>query len=125
MEEEKQLKKSFFLVLREDLVQARDDGPLAGRIAGALHVGRVLQQRQHAALAVFGEGMQVESLVVERREVDFEVAGMDDDADRGLDGQRDAIHQRVGHADGLDGEGADGETSAFGVISISVVSSSS
>ena len=109
MEEEKQLKKSFFLCLREDLVEARDDGALAGRVAGALDVGRVLQQRQHAALAVFGEGVQVEGLVVERREIDLEVAGVDDDADGRFNGERDAVHQRVGDADGLDGEGADGE----------------
>ena len=74
-----------------------------------LHVGRVLQQGQHAALAVLGKGVQVEGLVVERREIDLEVAGVDDDADRRFDGQRHAIHQRVGHADRLDGERADGE----------------
>ena len=34
---------------------------------------------------------------------------MDDDADRGFDGQGDAVHQGVGDADGLDGEGAEGE----------------
>ncbi len=66
-------------------------------------------KRQHAALAVFGKGVQVEGLVVERREIDLEVAGMNHDADRRFNGQRDAIHQRVRHADRLDGERPDGE----------------
>ncbi len=42
-------------------------------------------------------------------EIDLEVAGVDDDADGGFDGEGDAIDQRVGDADGLDGEGAEGE----------------
>ena len=95
--------------VRKDLVEAGNDGALAGRVAGALNVGRVLQQGQHAALAVLGKGVQVKGVAVERREVDLEVAGVDDDADRGFDGQRNAVHQRVGDADRLDGEGADGE----------------
>ena len=81
----------------------------AGRVAGALHVGRVLQQRQHAALAVLGKGVQVERLVVERRQVDLEVAGVDHDADRRLNRQRHAIDQRMRDADRLDGERPDGE----------------
>ena len=53
--------------------------------------------------------MQVEGLVVERREIDLEVAGVDDDADRSVDGERNAVDQRMRDADRLDGEGADGE----------------
>ncbi len=109
MDDEKQLKKSFFLRLRKNLVKAGNDSALAGRVARPLHVGRVLQQRQHAALAVLGKGVQVECLVVERRKIDLEVAGMNDHAHRRLDRQRHAIHQRVRHADGLDGERPDGE----------------
>ena len=101
--------EELLLGLREDFVEARNDGAFAGRVAGALDVGRVLQQGQDAALAVFGEGVQIEGVVVERREIDFEVAGVDDDADRSFDGQGDAVDQRVGNADGLDGERADGE----------------
>ena len=53
--------------------------------------------------------MQVEGLVVERREVDLEVAGVDNNADRRFNGQRHAIDQRMRYADRLDGERADGE----------------
>ena len=101
--------EELLLGLRENFVQAGNDGAFAGRVAGALDIGGVLQKGEHAAFAVFGEGMQVEGLVVERREIDFEVAGVDDDADRRVDGERDAVDQRVGDADGLDGEGAEGE----------------
>ncbi len=94
---------------RKDFVEARTHRALAGRIAGPLHVGRVLQQRQHAALAVLGKRVQIERLVVERREIDLEVAGVDHDADRRLDRQGHAIHQRMSHPDRLDGERADGE----------------
>jgi hypothetical protein len=54
--------EELLLGLREDLVEAGNDGALAGRVAGALDIGRVLQQGQHAALAVFGKGVQVEAV---------------------------------------------------------------
>ena len=53
--------------------------------------------------------MQVEGLGVERREIDLEIAGMNNHAHRRLDRQRHAIHQRVCHPNGLDGERPDGE----------------
>ena len=95
--------------LRKNLVEAGNDGAFAGGVAGALDVGGVLQKGKHAALAVFGEGVEVEGLVIERSEIDFEIAGVDDDADGGVDGEGNAVDQRVGDADGLDGEGAEGE----------------
>ena len=48
--------------LREHLVQPRTYGALAGRVAGAIDVGGILTEQQHAAFAVFGEGMQIEEL---------------------------------------------------------------
>ncbi len=48
-------------------------------------------------------------MLVQRRKIDLEVAGVNDDAYGSFDGQRDAIDQRVRDADGLDGERADGE----------------
>ena len=105
----KATEEELLLGARKNLVQPRNDRRFAGRVAGAIDVGRVLQQGQHAALAVLGKGVQVEGLAVQRRKVDLEVAGVDDDADRRFDGQRHAVHQRVGHVDRLDGEGPDGE----------------
>jgi hypothetical protein len=95
--------------LREDFVETGNDGAFAGCVAGALDVGRVLKQGQDAALAVFGEGVEIEGVAVDGGEIDLEVAGMDDDADGGFNGQGYAIDQRVSDADGLDGERAEGE----------------
>ena len=50
--------------------------------------------------------MQVECLAVRGREVDLEVTGVHDHADRGLNGQRDTIDQAVSDPNGLDGKGA-------------------
>jgi hypothetical protein len=101
--------EELLLGLREDFVEAGNDGAFAGRVAGALNIGRVLQQGEDAALAVLGEGVQIEGVVIERGKIDFEVAGVDDDADWRLDGQGHAIDQRMRDADGLDDERPEGE----------------
>ena len=115
--------EELLLGLREDLVEARADGALGGRVAGAVDVGGVLQQAEDALLAEFGEGVEVEGVAVGRGEVDLEVAGVDDDADGRVDGEGDAVDQRVRDADGQDGEGAEGEL-VPGAISMSSASSS-
>ena len=104
--------EELLLGLREDLVEARADGALGRRVAGAVDVGGVLQQAEDALLAEFGEGVEVEGLAVRRGEVDLEVAGVDDDADGRVDGERDAIDQRVRDADGHDGERPEREAAA-------------
>ncbi len=48
--------------------------------------------------------MQVEELVVGGRGIDFEIAGVNDDAERAVNGERDAIDQAVRDLDGMDGE---------------------
>ena len=108
MEDEKQQKKSFFLAARRSR-RGADDGALGGRVAGTIDVGGVLEQHEHALLAEFGEGVEVEGLGVGRGEVDLEVAGVDDQADRSVDGEGHAVHQRVRDADGHDGEGPESE----------------
>ena len=109
---------------RENLLKARAHRAFARRVAAALDVGRILKQRQHAFLAVFGEGVQIEEPVVGGRGINLEVAGVDQDAERRVDGQRNAIHQAVRHLDGIDGEGPILKRSP-GIISFSTASSSS
>ena len=91
----------------EDLVELAAHRALARRVALALHVGRILQERQHALFAVLGEGVQVEEAVVGGRRVDLEIAGMHHDAERRVDGQRDAIDQAVRHLHRMNGERPD------------------
>ena len=56
--------------------------------------------------------MQIEETVVSGRGIDLEVAGVNQSAQRRVDGQCHAIHQAVGHMDGIDGERADLEAFA-------------
>ena len=49
-----------------DLFEARPHGALALGVAGPVRVGRIRKQQQHAALAVIGQRVQVEQLVVGR-----------------------------------------------------------
>ena len=98
--------------MSEDFIKLAADRALTRRVSLALDVGRILKQRQHAFLAVLGEGVQVEETVVGRGRIDFEVAGVNDHAERRMDRQRDAIHQAVRDLDGMDGERPDLESLA-------------
>ena len=75
----------------ENVFQARAHGALGIGIAGPVGIGGIGEQQQHAALAVIGQRVQIEQFVVGGGGVDFEIAGVDDDAERGGDGQRHAL----------------------------------
>ncbi len=79
----------------KDFFKLAAHGALAGRVAGALDVGGILKQREHAFFAVFGEGVQIEESIVGWRGIDFEVAGVDQHAERRMNRERDAIDQAV------------------------------
>src|SRR5215831_3745488 len=89
----------------EDLVKASPHGALAGRVTAALGVGGILQQSQHVLFfAVFGKGVQIEQAIVGGSRIDFEIAGVNQHAQRSVDGQGHAVHQAVRYLDGIDGE---------------------
>ena len=90
----------------EYFVKLAAHGALAGRVTLALNVSGILKQREHALLAIFGEGVQVEQMVVGGCGIDLEVAGMNDHAERSVNRQRNAIHQAVRHPNGMDREHA-------------------
>src|SRR5579875_1869451 len=71
-------KEELLSSAREDLIQSWLHSPFAGRVALPVHVGRVLQQQQHAALAILGELVQIKGFAVGRRKIDLEVAGVND-----------------------------------------------
>ena len=83
----------------ENIFQAWAHGTLRIRVAGAVRIGGIREQQQHAALAVIRQGVQVEKLVVSGRGVHFEIARVDDYAHRGSDGQRHAAHNGMRHVD--------------------------
>ena len=91
----------------EDLLHARADGALRFGVAGPVRIGGIREQQQHAALAVIGQRVQVEQLVVGGRGVHLEIAGVDDDAERRGNGQRHRAHDGVRDVDELDLEWAD------------------
>ena len=88
----------------ENFVELATHGAFAGRISLALHVCGILKEGEHAFLAVFRERMKIEQFVVGGCRIDFEVARVNDDAERRVDGERDAIHQTVRDADRVNGE---------------------
>ena len=88
----------------EALGQRRAHVDLRARVAGAVHVGGVRAEHDHALLAELGEAPVVGRLAVERARVELEVAGVDDGADGRVDRQADAVHDRVGDPDRLDAE---------------------
>ena len=67
----------------------------------------MMEKGEDTVLAVLGESLQIKRSVVSGREIDFEIAGVDDDADGRVDGEGDAIDQAVGDADGDDAEGTE------------------
>ena len=92
----------------EELLEGVDDLALGTGEPAPIDVRAVAEQRQHALGSQLREAGQVEGFAVERRLIDLEVAGMDDDALRRVDGHRHAIGHAVRHADELDPERADG-----------------
>jgi len=63
MDDEKQEMKSLRSARRRSPGSARAR-TFAGRVALALDVGGILEQRQHALLAILGEGVEVEQPIV-------------------------------------------------------------
>ncbi len=90
----------------EHFLEAVHDVEFRTSKAGPIDVRAVREQGQHALRADLGEPVKVEILAVDRRLVDLEVAGVDDQADRRRDRQRHAVRHAVRHADEFDREGS-------------------
>src|SRR5450432_731122 len=83
---------------------------LTRRVSLSLDVSGILEKCQHALFAIFRERMQVEKSVVRRRGVDFEIPGMNDYAQRGVDSQRNTIYQTMSNLNWMNRERTDLET---------------
>ena len=95
-----------------EIFEARDDGALGRSEAGALDVGGVAEERENAFVAVAREGVEIEAGAVNGSLVDLEVAGVDDDAERRADGERDAVDGAVRDGDKFDFERIDFDETA-------------
>ena len=91
----------------EQAVKGPAHRALAHRIAWALDVRRIREQRQNALLAKLAEAGKVDDLAVDGRRVDLEVARV---AKACVDGERDRVRDGVVHVDELHAElaGLDG-----------------
>src|SRR4051794_12133473 len=88
----------------EDVFKPRPNGAFAFCVSGPVDIGRVRHKQQNTTPAVFGEGMQVEQLIVCRSRINLEVSGMDDDTKRGGDREGDSLNNRMRYVNELDGE---------------------
>ena len=70
-------------------------------VAGALGVGGIRQQGQHALLAQLGKAAQVDHGALGRGHVNFKVAGVDNGPRRAVDGQGHGVGDGVVHVDEL------------------------
>ena len=98
---------NFFGRRAEKLFEAHHHRALGGREAGALDVGAVAEEREHALLPVARERVQVERFAIDGSRIDLEIAGVDDDADRRAHRERDAIDRAVRDVQILDLEWAE------------------
>ena len=78
-------------------------------MAGALHVRGVHEQREHALAPQLAEACEIGHLALQGRDVDLEVAGLDNGADRRFDRKRHGIGNRVVHVDELHLEAPGGD----------------
>ena len=92
------------LAAGKEPVEGLADHALAHRVAGALDVRGVREQREHALLAQLAEAREVDDLAVDGRGVDLEVARVDDGAKPGVDGKRHAVRDGVVHMNELHAE---------------------
>ncbi len=91
----------------ENLFHARADGALTLGEAGAVGVGGIGEQQQDAALAVVGERVEIEQLVIGGSGIDLEIAGVNHHTEGRGNSQGHGAHDGVRHSDELDLEGAD------------------
>ena len=90
------------------LPQRLADAALAAGVARQLGVGRVGEQQPDAlAGGDLADAGEVGPPPVDRRQVELEVAAVEHDALRGVEGEGEAARHRVGDGDELDLEGAD------------------
>ncbi len=85
---------------------------LGGRKAGPLGVGRIGQQRQHAALSVLGDRNKIRRAARDGGVIDFEITRLQDHTCGAADGQCNGIRDGVIHMDRLYGKTAQPEFSA-------------
>ncbi len=96
----------------EDLREGGIDHAFRRGGAGLIGIGGVRHQRQHAAPAKFGQLGKIGRLAIDRRVIEFEIAGVDDQSGRGRDADAHAIGNGVRHAEEFQPERAEVQPAA-------------
>ena len=100
----------FAVGVREDLFEGVGDVDFRPREAAAIDVRAVGEKREDTGSAELRQAVDVDALAVDRRLVDLEVAGVDDDTLRCLYRDRDTVRDAVRNPQELDRERADSHT---------------
>ena len=105
-------------IFRKEMFERRSHDLFAHRIAGALDVGGFSEIEKHALFAVFGDLRKVDGLAGNGRQIDLEVAAVEDDPVRRLDGERHGSCDGVIDIDEVDREapGLDAVLGSDGVL---------
>src|SRR5262249_8726315 len=85
-----------------EVFEARNDGAFRRSEAWALDVGGIREKSEHAFVSVACKGMKVEAGAVDGCLVDLEVAGVDDDAERRANRERNAVDRAVRNGNKFD-----------------------
>jgi hypothetical protein len=88
-----------------EVFESRNYGTFGRSEAGALDVGGVGEERENAFVAIARERVEIEAGAVYGRLVDLEVTGVNDDAERRADGERDAVDGAMRDGNKFDLEG--------------------
>ena len=91
----------LILVFEEDVRKAAADGAFRRGVARPLGIGGFTHEQQHALIADLADAGDVHHLAVHRGEIQLEVAGVEQDAERRADRDRAGVGNRVVDADKL------------------------
>ena len=98
----------------DKLMQGAGDVGLGRAFALAHDIGGIADHRQHALVAERAQTRLVGGRADARRQINLPIAGMDDEAGRGADGERRALGDRMGDGDELDLERPEFDPAADG-----------
>ena len=93
----------------EHFFKTFDHVALGAGKAAAIRVRAVGEKREHAGRAELGEPMQIERLSVERRLIDLEIAGVNQNTSWRVNRQRDAVRHAMRDAHKLDAQRTDAD----------------
>ena len=106
------------LIEAEETLEGLPDDLLRRRGAGTLDVRRVGHQQKHALVPEARESAVVGPVAVRGRRVEFEISGVDDDAERRVNGEREGVGNRMAELNELHLEASRGNPVARADVAV-------